>query len=107
MTNPEPELAEPQEPTLDVAALDEAAIEVLRTADRHWIGEALAMAEKGLAIGELPIGAVVVVDEEVIGWAFTRSHPGSAPCPRRTAGAGPGRSGDRAPPGPGRALYDS
>jgi tRNA(adenine34) deaminase len=34
--------------------------------------EALAVAEQGLALGELPIGAVVVVDGELVGRAFTQ-----------------------------------
>jgi len=36
------------------------------------MGEALAVAAEGLAAGELPIGAVVVVDGEVVGRAHTR-----------------------------------
>ena len=36
------------------------------------MAEALTVAEEGLALGELPIGAVVVVDGQVIGRAFTQ-----------------------------------
>ena len=43
-----------------------------RAEDQRWMAEALAVAEEGLALGELPIGAVVVVDGQVIGRAFTQ-----------------------------------
>jgi tRNA(adenine34) deaminase len=39
--------------------------------DEFWMGEALAIANEGLAAGELPIGAVVVLDEEIVGRAHT------------------------------------
>jgi tRNA(adenine34) deaminase len=46
----------------------DAALEI----DRRWMGVALAVAEEGLALGELPIGAVVVLGDRVIGRAFTQ-----------------------------------
>ena len=39
--------------------------------DDRWMGRALAIAEVGMARGEMPIGAVVVVDGEVVGEAHT------------------------------------
>jgi tRNA(adenine34) deaminase len=36
------------------------------------VGAALSAAEAGLAAGELPIGAVVVMGDEVVGWAYTQ-----------------------------------
>lgn len=39
--------------------------------DARWMEEALAVAAEGLAAGELPIGAVVVVDGEVVARAHT------------------------------------
>jgi tRNA(adenine34) deaminase len=36
------------------------------------VGAALSAAEVGLAVGELPIGAVVVMGDEVVGWAYTQ-----------------------------------
>lgn len=36
------------------------------------VGAAIGVAEEGLAAGELPIGAVVVMGEEVVGRAFTQ-----------------------------------
>ena len=35
--------------------------------DRHWMGEALALARQAEAAGEVPVGAVVVLDDRVIG----------------------------------------
>ena len=38
------------------------------------IGAALAVAEAGLTAGELPIGAVVVMGDEIVGRAFTQEQ---------------------------------
>lgn len=37
----------------------------------HWMRQALAVAEAGLSQGELPIGAIVVLDKQIIGSAYT------------------------------------
>lgn len=42
--------------------------------DRRWMAEALAMAEHALTAGELPIGAVVVAGDRVVGRAFTQER---------------------------------
>ena len=42
------------------------------TNDERWMAQALAVALDGLQAGELPIGAVVVVDDRVIGRAYTQ-----------------------------------
>ena len=70
-------MAEPgDQPDPEVVAAEEVALVErplsLVDEDHRWMGEALAMAEKALAIGELPIGAVVVVDGRVVGRAFTQ-----------------------------------
>ncbi|GAB3829898.1 nucleoside deaminase [Dactylosporangium cerinum] len=42
----------------------------------EMLGAAIEAAQAGLAAGELPIGAVVVAGDEVVGWAYTgeRTH---------------------------------
>ncbi|MEE6311796.1 deaminase [Plantactinospora veratri] len=40
----------------------------------EMVGAALAVAEAGLAAGEQPIGAVVVLGDEIVGRAFTRER---------------------------------
>lgn len=40
--------------------------------DEHWMRHALALAEKGAAAGEVPVGAVVVRDETVLGEGYNR-----------------------------------
>jgi tRNA(adenine34) deaminase len=42
--------------------------------DERWMRHALEMAELGLERGEMPIGAVVVVDDEVVGEAHTEER---------------------------------
>ncbi|QXC59508.1 nucleoside deaminase [Aquihabitans sp. G128] len=71
LAEPEPE-PEPIVPAPLAAPLPAGRLADMVEADRRWMDEALAMAAKGLAIGELPIGAVVVADGEVIGRAFTQ-----------------------------------
>jgi tRNA(Arg) A34 adenosine deaminase TadA len=48
-----------------------------RAGDEFWMNEALAIADEGLALGELPIGAVVVLDDEIFG--RTREGPRAVP----------------------------
>ncbi len=38
------------------------------------VAAALAVAERGLAVGELPIGAVVVMGDEIVGSAYTQER---------------------------------
>ena len=40
--------------------------------DTHWMNYALALAAKGEAIGEVPVGAVIVQDEKIIGEGFNQ-----------------------------------
>ena len=40
--------------------------------DEHWMQEALAAARRAAAIGEVPVGAVVVRDGRVIGRGYNR-----------------------------------
>ena len=40
--------------------------------DEHWMREALAEAERARALGEVPIGAVVVADGEIVGRGHNR-----------------------------------
>jgi tRNA(adenine34) deaminase len=48
-----------------------SAVDVDLTADEHGMREALAVATRGLERGELPIGAVVVADGQVLGSSHT------------------------------------
>lgn len=43
-------------------------------ADQRWMNEAIAVATEGLLSGELPIGAVVVADDQIIGRAHTEEQ---------------------------------
>jgi tRNA(adenine34) deaminase len=43
-------------------------------ADERWMREAMAVAREGLTSGEVPIGAVVVLGDEVIGRAYTQEQ---------------------------------
>ncbi len=40
--------------------------------DEYWMAQALALAEKGAENGEVPVGAVLVRDDEVIGDGWNR-----------------------------------
>ena len=42
--------------------------------DERWMDRALAIAEAGMARREMPIGAVVVVDDQVVGEAHTEER---------------------------------
>ncbi|WP_347331922.1 tRNA adenosine(34) deaminase TadA [Marinimicrobium locisalis] len=44
----------------------------LATSDEHWMRRALALAEQGAALGEVPVGAVIVRHGEVIGEGFNQ-----------------------------------
>eukprot|EP01030_Chromulinospumella_sphaerica_P008336 gene8336-8157_t len=54
-----------------------AAIEVAR--DRDFMREALALAAQGAALGEVPVGAVLVQDGEIIGRGFNCPISGNDP----------------------------
>ena len=43
---------------------------ITEDADRHWMRQALGLAESAAAQGEVPVGAVVVMDGEVVGSGF-------------------------------------
>lgn len=43
-----------------------------RSRDRHFMQEALNLAAQGAALGEVPVGAVLVVDGEIVGRGFNR-----------------------------------
>ncbi|WP_297526680.1 tRNA adenosine(34) deaminase TadA [Thiohalobacter sp.] len=44
----------------------------MQTGDEAWMGEALALAERAAAEGEVPVGALVVRDGECIGRGWNR-----------------------------------
>ncbi|MEH6550957.1 MAG: tRNA adenosine(34) deaminase TadA [Pseudomonadales bacterium] len=48
--------------------------------DLHWMQVALELAAKAAALGEVPVGAVVVRDGEVIGAGYNRPISSSDPC---------------------------
>lgn len=50
-----------------------------RSRDGYFMGEALALAAQGAALGEVPVGAVVVVAGEIVGRGFNCPITGSDP----------------------------
>lgn len=50
-----------------------------RSRDQHFMHEALVLAAKGAALGEVPVGAVVVHNGEIIGSGFNCPISGSDP----------------------------
>ncbi len=50
-----------------------------RSRDEYFMGEALNLAAQGAALGEVPVGAVVVVGGEIIGRGFNCPITGSDP----------------------------
>ncbi|MCA9980430.1 MAG: tRNA adenosine(34) deaminase TadA [Anaerolineales bacterium] len=49
------------------------------TTDEVWMQAALAEAEKALALGEVPVGAVAVFEGEIIGRGFNRKESDHSP----------------------------
>jgi tRNA(adenine34) deaminase len=52
--------------------VDQTLIPTQLESDEHWMRRALALAELGAAAGEVPVGAVVVRDGEVLGEGCNR-----------------------------------
>lgn len=50
-----------------------------QTEDERWMSEALALAECAANIGEVPVGAVVVLNDEIIGRGWNQVITGSDP----------------------------
>ena len=48
--------------------------------DEHFMQLAIAEAHKALAIGEVPVGAIVIKDNEVIGSGFNQTISQNTPC---------------------------
>lgn len=48
--------------------------------DQYWMEQALALAEKAQAQGEVPVGALVVLDNEVIGRGWNQPISSHDPC---------------------------
>lgn len=53
--------------------METSRVEVQRQLDEHWMRRALVLAESAAEVGEVPVGAVVVLDGEVIGEGW--NHP--------------------------------
>lgn len=47
--------------------------------DQHWMQQALALAAQAAEVGEVPVGAVVVRDGELLGAGFNRPISGADP----------------------------
>jgi tRNA(adenine34) deaminase len=47
--------------------------------DKKWMGEALKLAHKAASLGEVPIGAVVVFEDRVVGSGFNWRETGKSP----------------------------
>lgn len=50
-----------------------------RSQDQHFMREAMALASQGAALGEVPVGAIVVQNGEIIGRGFNCPISGSDP----------------------------
>jgi tRNA(adenine34) deaminase len=50
-----------------------------RASDEFWMEEALRCAQRALEAGEVPVGAVVVADETVVGRGWNRNISGNDP----------------------------
>ena len=50
-----------------------------RPSDEYWMEEALRCAQRALEAGEVPVGAVVVADETIIGRGWNRNISGNDP----------------------------
>lgn len=48
--------------------------------NNYWMSQALALAEKAAAQGEVPVGAIVVLNDEIIGQGFNQPIGQSNPC---------------------------
>jgi tRNA(adenine34) deaminase len=48
--------------------------DVILEADAHWMRLALAQAQQAAALGEVPVGAVAVLNGEIIGTGFNRKE---------------------------------
>ena len=48
--------------------------DVILAADAHWMRLALAQAQQAAALGEVPVGAVAVLNGEIIGTGFNRKE---------------------------------
>jgi tRNA(adenine34) deaminase len=51
----------------------------VRASDEFWMEEALRCAQRALEAGEVPVGAVVVADETVVGRGWNRNISGNDP----------------------------
>ena len=48
--------------------------------DELWMTHALTLADKAEGMGEVPVGAVIVLDNKIIGEGYNRSIIGNDPC---------------------------
>lgn len=48
--------------------------------DELWMNHALSLADKAESIGEVPVGAVIVLDNKIIGEGYNRSIIDNDPC---------------------------
>lgn len=52
----------------------------LNGSDEYWMQEALYQAEEAYEIGEVPVGAIVIVDNTCVGTGYNKSISNSDPC---------------------------
>ncbi|WP_207063981.1 tRNA adenosine(34) deaminase TadA [Motiliproteus sp. SC1-56] len=48
--------------------------------DEYWMAHAMGLAQRAEALGEVPVGAVVVVDGQVVGEGWNQPISGRDPC---------------------------
>lgn len=63
---------------IDQQSCPESAV-IFSAQDEHWMHHALALAAKGEALGEVPVGAVIVQDDVIIGEGFNQPITSSDP----------------------------
>ena len=51
----------------------------MNNTDEHWMAHALSLAEKADAVGEVPVGAILVLDNEIIGQGWNQPIGASDP----------------------------
>ncbi|AOY87457.1 tRNA-specific adenosine deaminase [Marinobacter salinus] len=57
----------------------ESTTHLSKATDEHWMGRALALAAQAASIGEVPVGAVVVLDGREVGAGFNAPITGCDP----------------------------
>jgi len=60
-------------------AIEEVTLSMSEEIDRYWMSQALLLAKAASDVGEVPVGAVLVRDEVMLGSGFNRSRSSCDP----------------------------